>query len=120
MTTHGTGSGLMAGLGRRLVAILRLRCPRCLEGKVFRGLIAMNETCPVCGHRFEREPGYFLGAMYASYFIAVPVVGLMAWAISAWIVPEWSMEWAILLATPPFLVLVPFIFRYSRVLWMHI
>ena len=105
---------------RRLWAILRQRCPRCLTGKVFRGLVAMHETCPACGHRFEREQGYFLGAMYASYFMAVPAVGLLTWAFSAWVVPGWRLEWATLLAAPVFLALVPLIFRYSRVIWMHL
>ena len=27
----------------------------------------MNADCPVCGLHFEREEGYFVGAMYASY-----------------------------------------------------
>lgn len=108
------------GLARRLGAILLQRCPRCLKGKVFRGFVEMYETCPLCGYRFEREQGYFLGAMYASYFMAVPMVGLITWAISTWIVPDWRLEYAILLATPPFLLTVPIIFRYSRVIWMHI
>jgi uncharacterized protein (DUF983 family) len=110
----------MASWAQRFRAIFAQRCPRCLQGRVFRGLVTMNETCPACGYRFEREPGYFLGAMYASYFLAVPVVGLLTWAINVWLVPQWSLEKAIFLATPPFLLLVPFIFRYSRVIWMHI
>ena len=27
----------------------------------------MYERCEVCNLKFEREPGYFLGAMYISY-----------------------------------------------------
>ncbi len=105
---------------RRILAILAQRCPRCLEGRVFRGIVDMYPDCPVCGHHYEREPGYFLGAMYASYFAAVPVAGLLTWAIHDRFVPDWSLENAIFLAIPPFLLLVPLIFRYSRVLWMHI
>ena len=37
----------------------------------------MHETCPVCDHRFEREPGYFVGAMYVSYAPATPVYLLL-------------------------------------------
>lgn len=105
---------------RRFQAIFLLRCPGCLEGKTFRTLVQMYETCPTCGHRFEREQGYFLGAMYASYFLSIPTVGLLAWALHLWVVPQWSLEWAIVLAMPPFLLAVPFLFRYSRVIWMHI
>src|SRR3712207_2725300 len=97
----------MATWGQRLRAIVLQRCPRCLQGRVFHGLLTPRETCPVCGHRFEREPGYFIGAMYASYFLAVPTVGLLAWGINVWLVPDWSLEWAVVLATPPFLLLVP-------------
>jgi uncharacterized protein (DUF983 family) len=47
---------------RHLAAIVQLRCPRCLQGQVFATLFRMHEQCPVCGLRFEREPGYFTGA----------------------------------------------------------
>jgi uncharacterized protein (DUF983 family) len=46
----------------RLKAILAQRCPRCRQGKVFRGQLAMEERCPVCGFVYRREPGYFTGA----------------------------------------------------------
>jgi uncharacterized protein (DUF983 family) len=60
-----------------LAAVLRERCPRCLQGHVFRGLIAMNERCPVCGYAFTRESGYFYGAVVFSYTIAVAVYGAL-------------------------------------------
>jgi uncharacterized protein (DUF983 family) len=106
--------------GRRLQAVLLQRCPQCLQGKVFRGWIRMRETCPVCGHRFEREPGYFLGAMYASYFLSIGVLGLV-FAFLYWVVfPDWPPEYVVLLAAVPYLALAPWVFRYSRVIWMHI
>lgn len=102
---------------RRLRAVLALRCPRCLDGRVWRGFLSMNEKCPVCGLVFEREPGYFTGAMVVSYVLAVPVlgaivIGLMAFA-SLEAVP------ALLIGDAVYLALVPFIFRYSRVVWLH-
>lgn len=59
--------------------ILLGRCPRCAEGAIFKpglgGLLgAMNETCAVCGLRFSREQGYFLGAIYVSYGLGVLTV----------------------------------------------
>jgi len=38
----------------------------------------MNEHCPHCGLRFEREQGYFLGAMYISYGLALPMIAFFA------------------------------------------
>lgn len=98
-------------------AIVHLRCPRCHHGKVFRGLIAMNRHCPVCGLRFEREPGYFLGAMYVSYAFASIIIGL-GLAVLYHLAPAWS-DLAVYAGAVGILVpFVPFIFRYSRVIWM--
>jgi hypothetical protein len=56
---------------KRLTAIVKQLCPRCLQGQVFATLFRMHEQCPVCGLRFEREPGYFTGAMYLRYIVGV-------------------------------------------------
>ena len=108
--------------GKRWRAILRQvrQCPSCLEGKVFSGVTAMYERCPKCGHKFAREAGYFLGAMYASYFMAIPLLALMALFIHWLILPSWKLENTVLVAIIPFTLIVPLIFRYSRILWMHI
>ena len=41
---------------------LKLRCPRCGQGKLFNGWFTMPERCSHCGFKFERDPGYFLEA----------------------------------------------------------
>ena len=102
---------------RRLVAMLRLRCPRCLEGKVWRGFISMNAACPICGLVFEREPGYFTGAMVVSYLIAVPVLGAIV--IGLMTIGGLDAVAALIIGDVAYLALVPFIFRYSRVVWLH-
>jgi uncharacterized protein (DUF983 family) len=109
----------MSTLLRRLKAVLLQRCPRCLRGKVFSGIVEMRECCPECGYKFEYEPGYFLGAMYFSYFLAIPIIGLLTVAIHWLILPDWQLYNVVLIAVFPFLVLVPIIFRYSRIMWMH-
>jgi hypothetical protein len=77
----------------------------------------MNRQCPVCGLVFEREPGYFLGAMYVSYAFATIIIGVSLLVLfqvfPAW--PDLVTYGASLVILLPF---VPFIFRYSRVIWM--
>jgi uncharacterized protein (DUF983 family) len=102
---------------RRLGAVLALRCPRCLEGRVWGGFISMNPTCPVCGLVFEREQGYFTGAMVVSYILAVPILGLMVIVLMA--LAHLDAVPALLIGDTAYLLLVPFIFRYSRVVWLH-
>src|SRR6058998_576038 len=75
-------------LAARLRAIIRQRCPVCLQGAMFRGRFEMNATCPVCGHRFEREPGFFQGAMYVSYGIGIVYIGVLAILANAFLVPH--------------------------------
>src|SRR5437868_1345573 len=102
----------------RLSAILRQRCPRCCEGRVFCGATAMNPSCPVCGLAFEREEGYFLGAMYISYGLSCAVLITATFLVSL-LLPDWDMGWVALLVSVCYLPLVPLVFRYSRVLWIH-
>jgi uncharacterized protein (DUF983 family) len=102
----------------RFGAILRQRCPRCREGSVFRGAVEMNPACPVCGLPFEREQGYFLGAMYISYGLSIVLLGLLTWVLSL-LLPTWDLGVLVLLGCVLYLPVVPIVFRYSRVMWIH-
>src|SRR5262245_20985768 len=53
---------------------LRLRCPACGVGKLFRSWISMNDPCPECGRKFDRAPGYLLGAIYFNYGVTALLV----------------------------------------------
>src|SRR5258708_25159976 len=72
----------------RFMAIMGQRCPRCREGRLFKSALRMNDPCLICGQVFEREPGYFLGAMYFSYGMAtlyfVPVFFTLRWLLPDW------------------------------------
>jgi hypothetical protein len=85
---------------------------------MFRGLVTMNDPCPVCGLVFEREEGYFLGAMYFSYAIAVVILGLSYLAAAA-LFPNWNGIAIAAIALAPYPPLMPVVFRYSRVLWVY-
>jgi Protein of unknown function (DUF983) len=79
----------------------------------------MNETCPACGLRFDRgQPGYFTGAMYVSYALGIPLIALLS-LVEHLILPSWSVLRLVLLAWGVCLPLIPWIWQYSRVLWVH-
>ncbi|MDQ4149882.1 MAG: DUF983 domain-containing protein [Actinomycetota bacterium] len=58
---------------------LLARCPVCGGGALFSGLLTLKERCPTCGYDFEREAGWWIGAMimnmggalvvFAAYFV---------------------------------------------------
>jgi uncharacterized protein (DUF983 family) len=116
-------SGSSAGMLRRWFALLRAlvrqRCPRCREGRMFRGTFAMNDPCPVCGLIFQREEGYFLGAMYVSYVLSSALL-LPFYFLIAEFFPNWNGILIATVAMLPFLPLSPAVFRYSRVLWIYL
>jgi len=105
------------------IAVLRQMCPRCRAATIFRksiiaGFPRMWEQCPNCGLKFEREPGYFLGAMYISYGLAL--IAIVGFGLLLWVFTSWSLMritfWAIVL----FLPLAPTITLFSRVLWIYL
>ena len=100
-----------------LRGMLTLRCPRCRRGKLFSGLIDMPERCPECGMIYEREHGYFVGAMAISYGLAVGLVGILFFALLA--ITHWPLEWVLLVASVAFLPLAPLCLRYARALWIY-
>jgi hypothetical protein len=58
---------------------------------IFRIFPRMNERYPHCALKFEREQGYFLGAMYLSHCIATVAILLLTvlvWAVLRWDLPE--------------------------------
>src|SRR5580692_755950 len=107
----------------KLEGIARQRCPRCREGAIYRcplwrGWLSTNERCPVCGLKFEREQGYFLGAMYVSYGLSILPVLLLVLLI--WKATGWRYDVAIVAAFVVYLPCVPFVTRFARVVWMYI
>jgi uncharacterized protein (DUF983 family) len=102
-----------------LLGVLTKRCPRCRRGAMFRSLFVMNENCPDCTLDFDRgDPGYFTGAMYFSYLMAVPLIALLTLIVYL-IVPGWSWLRLVGVATLACSPLIPWIWQYSRVLWVY-
>jgi uncharacterized protein (DUF983 family) len=105
-------------------AAVHAQCPKCRKGDMFANSMygfssqKMNDTCPHCGYKFEREPGYFYVAMFISYaFIVAEMVTL---AVGTFILTGSHNPWiycAILLGVT--FVLSPFNFRYSRVVLLY-
>ena len=94
------------------------RCPVCGQGAIYRTLFEMHAACPSCGVKFEREPGYFVGSMYVSYFFSALLLGLFT--TIAWLIWPVNLFYDVLIALAPFLPLTPFVQQYARILWMYV
>jgi uncharacterized protein (DUF983 family) len=102
--------------GTAISRALRLRCPRCGKGSLFRSWFAMHDHCPHCHLKYERAPGYFLGSAYINYgFMALTITVLY---VSLHFGAEIDNKWL----TGPLIIytiIVPLIlFRYARAWWL--
>jgi uncharacterized protein (DUF983 family) len=59
---EGKGDGRPEIL-KTLARGLRLRCPVCGESNVFQSPFKVRHHCPACGALFQREAGFFVGAI---------------------------------------------------------
>jgi uncharacterized protein (DUF983 family) len=104
-------------LARRLLArALRLLCPGCGAASLFERGFRMRASCPACGLVFEREAGYFVGAIYINYGLTVTIALAGYFLLDAWLAPPAGWQAALWGA---FAVLFPLgSFRHSKALWL--
>jgi uncharacterized protein (DUF983 family) len=107
------------GLARAVALLWRgvcLCCPRCGARSLFRTWWAMHERCAVCGLHFEREQGYFLGAMYINYGVSVVLALLGSFALEYWTRPSLTQQLVLWIG---FCTGFPVLFfRHSRGMWL--
>lgn len=111
-------STIYARLANSIERAARLRCPRCGKGHLFERRFRMFEQCPVCHLVFEREPGYFVGAIYVNYTAtALLTIGgfLLMDAYTSLSVTTQLCFWGIVGVAFPICF-----FRHSKSLWMAI
>ena len=113
-----------AAVKNRILGVIKGKCPKCETGDVFEssGNIlmlrapVMHEECAHCHHHFEKEPGYFLGAMYVSYAMVL-AEGVPIYILVHNFTTNLELTLAIMFAV---IVLMTFVnFRYSRMIWMY-
>jgi uncharacterized protein (DUF983 family) len=95
-----------------------LACPVCGEGRIFSGWFKMHDDCPVCGFHFEREEGYFTGAM-AVNLVATELL-LAAVAIPLALLPGMSLLLFVLVGGALAILLPLLFYRHSKGLWMSL
>ena len=106
------------GFGTALFRALRRRCPRCGAPGIFVSFFHLRDRCPACAFRFEREEGYWTGAMIVNiaacevWFAILFVVG---------VIPTFPhVPWGLLLGVGLFTNgLLPVVFYpWSKTIWM--
>lgn len=103
-------------VGRMLSRGLRLRCPLCGRGALFRGMFRMHRVCRVCGLWFEREAGYFIGGMEL-HWILTYVLGVAGYFPARPFLPAGDILPVLIYLVAAF-ALSLLLYRPARGLWM--
>lgn len=95
---------------------MRRSCPRCGE-PAFVGFFELRENCRRCGLQFEREEGYWVGAMiinttvtFATFFLVFVGAILLTWPDVPWI-------WVLITTVLANLVIPICFYPISKTLW---
>lgn len=110
--------------GTKLYSIIHNKCPKCHQGDFFvtkspytKDFIKMHEKCSHCGENFNKEPGFFYGAMYVSYGVNVALgIGLFILMVVIFNAGLLTYLFSFLGLV---LVLFPFIMRLSRLIYIN-
>lgn len=95
---------------------LRLRCPMCGQGRLFRGWWKFNDRCPKCNADLQREPGFYLGSIYINYGLTTAIVAV---AYPLLLFSRTMSNDALLYSSLAFMLLFPvWFFRHARSLWL--
>ncbi len=109
-----------------LIPILRGKCPECKKNNIFNSngnlllfqIPQMNHRCKNCNFKFEKEPGFFFGAMFVSYALAVAeFIGVF---IMSYFILGLSLLVSFLSIILSAILLSTINFRLSRTIWIYL
>lgn len=97
---------------------IRLRCPNCPDQPLFRSFFGMNPACPDCGYVYEREDGYYIGAIYINMVVTLSIIVIGYYLLDGYAgltLLTQFIVWGLFSAFFPLLF-----FRYSRGIWINL
>ena len=99
---------------------LTRRCPRCGSGHLFHRWFSMVPDCPRCGLHFEREEGYWVGAVAINTIVIGGVFAIVLIVTMILTVPD--IPWvSLLMVVIPLMTIGPaVVYPFSKTLWLAI
>ena len=96
------------------------RCARCGSGHLFHGYFHMVPDCPRCGLHFEREQGYFTGALAINIMATGGLFAIVFVALVAATIPTIPVL-PLLAVLIPIALFGPIIYYpFSKTVWVAV
>lgn len=111
--------------GSKLYSIFNFKCPRCHEGDLYKsslaslqGIYNMHDKCPKCQQDFQKEPGFYWGAMYIGYGLSSGY--MLSGMILSIFVLGLTVNQSMALTIFGGILIVPIVARLARAIWINI
>jgi uncharacterized protein (DUF983 family) len=115
----------MFSKGSKLYSIFRFKCPKCQSGEFFVShpydlsrIGDIQEHCSSCGLKYEKEPGFYYGAMYVAYALGVALF-VTLWTSFNLFFPTVSVGFQIFAIVFSTIVLSPLLYALSKIIWAN-
>ena len=116
-----------------LWSIATNKCPRCRRGDMFKNsnpykklklsyIFDMYDNCPVCGQKFDLEPGFWYGTGYISYAMLAILSGLSFlawWAVIGISTDDNRVLYWLIFNGAIIVILQPWFMRFSRSVYLN-
>jgi uncharacterized protein (DUF983 family) len=96
------------------------RCPRCGAGHLFNRWFDIVDDCPGCGLHFEREPGYWTGALAINIGFTAAVFAVSLVVALAFTIPHVPVVEILVVLVPLMIVLPIAFYPFSKTTWMAV
>lgn len=103
-----------------------MKCPQCHEGDFFvskpydiKNAGKIFDSCSNCGLKYEKEPGFYYGAMYVSYGLQV-ILFVFFYSLFSLFFPNFSIGWQIVIIILASLIVAPFVYALSKIIWINL
>jgi len=96
------------------------RCPRCGTGSLFRRWFEIVPDCPGCGLHFEREAGYWIGAMAVNIIVTTGILAVGFATALALTIPDVPVVPLLVIFVPLALALPIALYPHSKTIWLAI
>ena len=109
-----------------ILLMFKGKCPKCKNEKIFNKkgnlllfrIPKMNSKCNNCGFLFDKESGFFFGAMFVSYALIV------AEAVALFVILHVFLDLTYLITFISIVALITLIgtvnYRLARVIWIYL
>ncbi|MFN3341422.1 MAG: DUF983 domain-containing protein [Flavobacteriales bacterium] len=112
--------------GTKMYSIAHKKCPHCHEGEFFVSRNPynlskageVNDNCSVCKRKLSIEPGFYYGAMYVAYTLAVAMYVSIYVATNV-LYPSASTLVQILLIIGGLILTGPWLYALSKIIWAN-